>query len=122
MTDSGVAEPAQRIASAGPPATPAPTGGAYAKRERALAAAVLALTVATVSFVFWPGHMNADTLSQLEQVRTGSITDWHAPVVQWLWHLVWPLGVGPGWALAAAVAALAAGTYLILRVVLRPPA
>lgn len=86
------------------------------------AAGLLAIPWLVVLVCFWPGHMNGDTLYQLQQVRTGDITDKHSPVLQWLWHLVWPLGVGTGWALAATTAAFLAGAYLLLRASLRPVA
>ncbi len=74
-----------------------------------------------VSIGFWPGHMNADTLIQIDQASDGTpITNHYAPILVWLWSLVWPLGVRPEVLLVLQTAGFLAGTYLILRAVLRP--
>lgn len=70
---------------------------------------------------FWPGHMNADTLNQISQASgIAAINDQHTPVLLFLWKLGWPLGLRPGVLLAIQVAVFLAGTYLVLRVALRP--
>ncbi|MSO41701.1 MAG: hypothetical protein EXQ70_07410 [Solirubrobacterales bacterium] len=88
--------------------------------EWAATALVLAIPWVVVSVCFWPGHMNADTLYQLQQVRTGDITNKHSPVLQWIWSLVWPLGIGAGWALSATALTFVIGSFLVLRSMLRP--
>ncbi len=39
-------------------------------------------------FAFRPGYMNADSLMQYGQVKSGDITDWYDPVLLWLWRVV----------------------------------
>lgn len=59
--------------------------------------------------------MNADTLSQLQQVTSGHYTNQHDPLLLAVWHPLWGIGVGTGWALAAQVTAVVGGGYLVLR-------
>src|SRR5687767_2684643 len=44
----------------------------------------LAVTVA----VFYPGYMSPDSISQLMQGRRGLYSDWHPPVMAWVWGMV----------------------------------
>ncbi len=44
--------------------------------------------------LFSPGHLDPDTLWQLEQARRGVFDDWHPPFMAWLWQ--WGLKVLPG--------------------------
>jgi hypothetical protein len=64
---------------------------------------------------FWPGHMSADTLTQIAEA-SGEIpvNDQHAALLVWLWSLVWPV-VTPGIVLALQVATFLLGAYLIAR-------
>ncbi len=74
------------------------------------------IAAAVVCVGFWPGHMSADTLTQIAQVSDRTpITDHHAPILVWLWSLVWPLGLGPGFVLVLQVAAFLVGAYLVAR-------
>jgi hypothetical protein len=101
----------------------APSGRSAARPAasvRALAALVLLVPVALVCVSFWPGHMNADTLTQIDGVRTGSVTDRHAWLLSELWRVVWPLGVNTGWVLTATLITFMAGSYLALRAALGP--
>ena len=67
---------------------------------------------------FWPGHMSADTLAQIAQVRDlGILNNHHAPLLMALWKPFFELGAGPGWVLTLQVAAFLAGCYLVLRTV-----
>ena len=59
---------------------------------------VVAMGILLTTFVFHPGYMSPDSVAQLSQGRTGEYTDWHPPVMSWLWgrldHIVpGPLGM-----------------------------
>jgi hypothetical protein len=82
--------------------------------SRVAAAGVLTLATAVIAGGFGPRHMSADSLAQVD-MADWVIADQCAPVIDWLWDVVWPLRVGPGTVLTAQVAALLAGTYLVLR-------
>ncbi len=79
---------------------------------------ILLMPVAILLLSFWPGHMSADTLVQIDQVAGGYLTNQHAPLLLALWTPLWDLGIGPGWVLTAQVSAFAAGCYLLLRATL----
>ncbi len=83
--------------------------------RRASSVPILLLPIVIVSVCFFPGHMSNDTLAQIGQARDGGFTNQHAPLLIGLWHLVWPLGVGPGSILVVQVTVFVGGTYLILR-------
>jgi hypothetical protein len=82
---------------------------------------VLVLYVAFIAFVAWPGHMNIDTIGQIEEMRSGDITDWHAGMLLWLWRPFWRLGFGIGWAFATTLLCFVVSIYSILRVRLPRP-
>lgn len=42
---------------------------------------------------FFPGYMSIDSVAQLTQARAHALTDWHPPVMAWLWgwlDVLWP--------------------------------
>jgi hypothetical protein len=45
---------------------------------------VLACIAITI-FIFQPGYLNADAVDQLGQARSGQYSDWHPPVMSWVW-------------------------------------
>ena len=51
-------------------------------------AAPLALLIASVGPLFWPGVPMYDTVSQYEQVLGGDVDDWHPPIMVRLWQLL----------------------------------
>ncbi len=61
----------------------------------ALPLAVLALLAANL-LVHWPGGMNNDSLSHLEQARSGQWEDWDPPIMTWVWSLLLRVADGPG--------------------------
>jgi hypothetical protein len=77
---------------------------------------VLVLYVAFIAFVAWPGHMNIDTIGQIEEMRSGNITDWHAGLLLWIWRPFWRIGFGIGWAFATTLLCFVVSIYSILRV------
>ena len=96
------------------------TPGGSARRERAVVAVLLLTVVAVIATCFWPGHMNADTLTTIGEVTQRDLGNRHAPILGALWIPLWDLGVGPGWVLSAQVAGFVVGTYLVLRMAFRP--
>jgi hypothetical protein len=81
----------------------------------------LLIPLVIVSVGFWPGHMNADTLIQIDQASGGTpITDHYATILIWAWSLVWPLGIHPGAILLVQTLAFLVGSYLVLRAAFTP--
>ena len=86
-----------------------------------LLAALILLVVVTVACLFvWPGRMNNDTYYEIGEAMSGHVTDFGAPILLGLWHVVWGLRVGPGWILVAQFLFFVTGSYLILRTVYKP--
>lgn len=47
--------------------------------------------VAVAWLVNWPGRLNPDSYDMLTQARDiSTLTDWHAPIITWLWSLFTP--------------------------------
>lgn len=49
---------------------------------------VVILCIAVTIFIFQPGYLNADAVDQLGQARSGQYSDWHPPVMSWVWSLL----------------------------------
>jgi hypothetical protein len=61
-----------------------------------LALWIAALVAATVTaFAYWPGLMTWDAVHQYGEALSGDFTDWHPPVMQWLWRRLLIVGRGP---------------------------
>jgi hypothetical protein len=87
----------------------------------ALVALLLLVPIAAAAVSWWPGHMSADTLAQIDQVRTGDFTNQHATLLMVLWRPFYlHLDAGPGWVLTGQLLAFVIGSYLVLRAVFRP--
>ena len=56
-----------------------------------LVVALFALNV----FLHYPGTMNNDSINQYAEAITGRFTDWHPPVMTWIWSLLRLAGDGP---------------------------
>jgi hypothetical protein len=80
-----------------------------------LAYALLAVAVAVAVAGFWPGYWNADTRSQVGELRSFDFTDWHSPALMALWRPWYDLGFGPGWLVALTIAVVAVSSYTIFR-------
>jgi hypothetical protein len=84
---------------------------------------LLLLPVVAAAVSFWPGHMSADTLAQIHQVKTGEFNNQHALLLMVLWRPFFlHLDAGPGWLLTAQLVAFVLGSYLVLRAAFRPVA
>ena len=45
------------------------------------------------SLIFhWPGSLTPDSINQLNQAKEGIYTDWHPPIMAWMWHYFLKLG------------------------------
>lgn len=91
---------------------------AFANDSRGLAYGLLVSAVLVVVASFYPGHLSNDILWMTSQAQTGEISDWHAPLLVWIWHLLAPVGVGVGAVFLAQVATFTLGAYYVLRTVL----
>jgi hypothetical protein len=95
--------------------TPAGRGKWLAERSPLL------VTFAVVVVGFFPGYMNVDSLEQIAMSRGDvPLSDRFAPLIDWFWKVLWPVGMRPGLVLALQVAAFLAGAYLIFRSAMRP--
>ena len=90
--------------------------------ERSAVAAILVAPVLLIAWSFWPGMMSPDSFTEIAQADTGVFNNQHAPLLTALWYPLYQLGFGPGWILLAQVAAVASGSYLLLRSALEPKA
>ena len=111
-------EPARSDAGAEEPQS-GPSWGRTLRRIAGVMApmAILAAPVLVIGLCFWPGHMNADTLYQIQQAISGDVNNRHAPLLVALWSVGWDLGMGPGWILVGQTVCFMAGAYLILRAI-----
>lgn len=85
-----------------------------------VACALLISSVALVAEAYYPGYLNWDSVWQLRQARSGDYTDWHPPILSYLWGLmdrVWP---GTGAILVIDLVCLTVGMFLTLRCFFRP--
>jgi hypothetical protein len=77
---------------------------------------VLLLVAGGISVTFWPGHLDADGLQQIQQARSGHFSDWYAPILDWLWRDLFRLGGSPGIVLFCTVALTVLAIYELLRI------
>ena len=86
--------------------------------------AALILGVGYVAFMLYayPGYMSIDSGVSLLEGRTGHYTDWHPPMVGWLWHMVDWVIKGPLGMLLLQSTAFLAALYLWLRRAYQPTA
>ena len=74
----------------------------------------VALLIAALAAVFWPGIAMYDTVSQYDQVLSNEVTDWHPPIMVRLWQLLHPLWPGTAPMFALQLALYTAGVALIV--------
>ena len=98
-------------------AATSPRRGGQAWLAQISVAAVFAAAAVLISLVYWPGSLDDDTLAEMQEAATGHYSDWHTPVLDWLWRPLYLMGIhGPGWLLPVDIFTLLLGFYLILRV------
>ena len=86
-----------------------------------LAALIVVACALTLTYIFIPGYMNADTLIQYSQaIGESDLNNWHAPALVLGWRLLDTLGIGPAGLLAGQVLTFMVGIFLIVRTVMRP--
>ncbi len=66
------------------------------KPENNLFSLILCLLVIIgIGFLFWPGYMSPDSITQLNQGLTGSYSDHHPPMMSFFWRLFSYVHTGP---------------------------
>lgn len=90
------------------------------RAERVRMAAVIVAGLVIVCVYAFPGYMAYDSLDQLTQARTGSLTDWHPPVMSALWGLLDRIVAGPLLMLLLQCTLFLVGLYVLLRRRLAP--
>jgi hypothetical protein len=80
--------------------------------------AVLLMAALLLSLSVWPGHMDADALNQIAEARSGHFLDWWAPVLDWMWRLLFLLHLSPGFVLLTSTTIFMLSVFEILRCVL----
>jgi hypothetical protein len=94
---------------------PSPRGTAA---QRYGPVAVLLAAALFVSLSVWPGHMDADALNQIAEARSGHFLDWWAPILDWMWRLLFLLHLSPGFILLTSTTIFILSLFEILRCVL----
>ena len=110
------APPRSKLPATQPSSTRAPAVAILQRTPPYTHLVVLLIPVVLVALPFWPGHMNADTFTQIEEAITGHLTNFHATILIAMWHVVWGTGIGPGWILTGQVITFEAGAYLVMRI------
>jgi Predicted membrane protein (DUF2142) len=82
--------------------------------------AVLLGASVALSLTFWPGPIDADAISQIAQARSGHFLDWWAPILDWLWRILFLLHLSPGFVLLTSTTIFLLSVYELLRSVLGP--
>ena len=114
----GNAERGERLEPASTSDGPVGRFRAWAHSGTALALLVVALFALNAA-LHYPGLMNNDSINQYAEAVKGEFTDWHPPVMAWLWSYVRLLGDGPGPFLLLHLAAYWAGFGLFADAVRR---
>jgi len=84
-----------------------------------IAGGSLALLIAALAALFWPGIAMYDTVSQYGQVLSNEVDDWHPPIMVRLWQLLHPIWAGAAPMFVLQVALYAAGFALIVWALVR---
>ena len=79
---------------------------------------LLLMAAVFVSLSVWPGHMDADALNQIAEARSGQFLDWWAPILDWMWRLLFLLHLSPGFILLTSTTIFILSVFEILRCVL----
>lgn len=85
-----------------------------------VAGALLVGAVAVIALGFYPGAMNGDSFVVIELARLGVYSTWYSPILVWIWHPFFQLGMGPAWTLLVQLVLFVAGTFALLRRAFRP--
>jgi hypothetical protein len=70
----------------------------------------------------WPGNFTIDSQAMLSSARESKISNWYAPLHQWMWSVLDGLGFGPAAVFALGVLAFIASVFLLARQFLPPRA
>ncbi|MEO7732457.1 MAG: hypothetical protein ABIY55_15920 [Kofleriaceae bacterium] len=86
-----------------------------ARRERLVAAAILAAVWGLFVAYAWPGFMTWDSIVQLDQARSGQYGNWHPPIMARLWSVLDGIVRGPALMLVLQTSLFVLGLYGVLR-------
>jgi hypothetical protein len=88
---------------------------------RGLVALALAAGVAAAltGYGYWPGLMSWDPVRQYGEALSGEITDWHPPMMAWVWQRLMTIHDGPAPMLVLQLASYWSGLTLIAGAVWR---
>jgi len=78
------------------PATLARPWRLVQERGAMLLAALVVGLFAVNALLHFPGTVNNDSINQYREAVSGRYSDWHPPVMAWLWSWLRYLGEGPG--------------------------
>ncbi|MBE7450090.1 MAG: hypothetical protein HS111_14660 [Kofleriaceae bacterium] len=90
-----------------------------ASRARQLTARIAPSHLLAAGWLFlflyaFPGYMSTDSIDQLQQARSGVRTDWHPPLMAWLWGVLDRVVSGPVLMLVLQLTLFFAGIYRLL--------
>jgi len=75
---------------------PVGSGVVTAAAQGALWLALAACAAASLTaYAYWPGLMTWDPVRQYGEALSGEITDWHPPMMQWVWQRLLAIHPGP---------------------------
>lgn len=74
----------------------------------------LAVVMLLVVVPSWPGRINADTYSMLQEIENGRLTDWHSPILMWLFTPFYEFGLGVGALFLGQVLLIYTSLYLVV--------
>jgi len=80
---------------AGRPAVAPKPGFAWLATHRASLPLLIAMLFAANVALHFPGTLNNDSVNQYAEAVSGRYTDWHPPVMAWLWSVLRLAGDGP---------------------------
>jgi hypothetical protein len=66
------------------------------EEKRSISIAVAALLLFAINFaIAYPGELNGDSAMQYREAVTGQFTDWHPPIMAYVWSLLRHVSDGP---------------------------
>jgi hypothetical protein len=77
---------------------------------------VAGFSAALTAYLIWPGFIYADAFAQLQEAISGTLTDWHPPIMSALWRLLlWISGGNPTSLVAFNITLATLGLIILLK-------